>query len=72
MVNGDPEGRVWGPRVLAPLAFFTAATVLVLVVHRSLSADTHESSNPATATQPTATATGDRTITVDNAPRRRF
>ena len=34
----EPDGTSWGARVLAPLAFFTAATVLVLLVHSSLNA----------------------------------
>lgn len=78
MVNGDPGSRAWGARVLAPLAFFAAASVLVLLVHRSLSADTEGGSAP-TATQPAATEPArqtrdsrDRTITVDGAPSRRF
>jgi LysM domain len=36
----EPDRISWGVRVLAPLAFFTAATVLVLLVHSSLNAGT--------------------------------
>ena len=33
----------WLPRLLAPLAFFVAATVLVLIVHNALNAETGDS-----------------------------
>jgi LysM repeat protein len=43
----DPDQfRDWGPRLLAPLAFFVAATVLVLVVHRALNADSGATPTP--------------------------
>jgi LysM repeat protein len=32
----DGAGNSWGARVVAPLAFFAAATILVLLVHSSL------------------------------------
>ena len=32
----EPDRTSWGARLLAPLAFFTAATILVLLVHSSL------------------------------------
>ena len=41
MVDEDREAssrNLWGPRLLAPLAFFLAATVLVLLIHNALSA----------------------------------
>ncbi len=38
MVGSDESRRPWVPRVLAPLAFFAAATVLVLLVHSALNA----------------------------------
>ncbi len=48
----EPDRRAWAPRLLAPLAFFTAATVLVLVIHNSLNAKTERSPE---STTPTAT-----------------
>ena len=52
MVNGEPARRAWAPRILAPLAFFAAATALVLLVHGALNAETES------ATAPTATLGG--------------
>jgi LysM repeat protein len=66
MVSGEREpprlDRVrtsWAPRVLAPLAFFTFVTLLVLVVHSALNADAGGSTTP-TQTQagPTTGETG--------------
>jgi len=58
----DRDRTSWGPRILAPLAFFAAVTVLVLVVHSSLNAEPEASSPTATgaATATTATGTGRR------------
>ena len=48
--------RSWGPRLLAPVAFFAAATTLVLVIHRSLTADTAATPTPTGATETAGTA----------------
>ena len=70
------RGRIaWGPRILAPLAFFAAVTVLVLVVHNSLNAEPETSGPTATpAATPTATTgTGrERTGTTPSPRGRRF
>jgi LysM repeat protein len=54
--SGESGPRSWGPRVLAPLAFFTAATILVLVIHSSLTAESEGSTNPPAATLPDTSA----------------
>ncbi|MBA2536126.1 MAG: LysM peptidoglycan-binding domain-containing protein [Actinobacteria bacterium] len=57
-MNGDPAEsgpRAWGPRLLAPLAFFTAATILVLIIHNSVTSESEGSTTP-TTTSPTTTA----------------
>jgi LysM repeat protein len=66
----DPEQlRDWGPRLLAPLAFLVAATVLVLVVHRALNADSGATPTPAASvTEPGTSATQPTTSTKDEAP----
>ena len=46
----EPGARTRAARVLAPLAFFTAATVLILLIHGSLTG----SSSPATTSTPSA------------------
>ena len=55
MVN-DGDRTTWGARVLAPLAFFAAATVLVLLVHNSLNAGTDD--EPPAAAERAAGANG--------------
>jgi LysM repeat protein len=57
----DEDERIaWGPRVLAPLAFFAAVTVLVLLVQSSLGGDPKPSTvNPPPAPNATeSVATG--------------
>src|SRR5262245_3592264 len=70
------EGRglaAWGPRLLAPLAFFLAATILILLVSSALDHKKKESTStvPQTptnlATQPTGTGTAG-----GGAPKRTF
>ena len=51
MVNGEPGRRTWGPRIVAPLAFFAAATALVLVVHTALNSETKGSTTTPSETR---------------------
>jgi spore germination protein YaaH len=48
----DDKARVWFARVLAPLAFLAAATLLVILVQRALDTD-----DSAGSTQPSPTVT---------------
>jgi len=60
--------RTWAARLAAPLAFFAAATVLILLVQSGLSSD----SDPATTlATPTTTATTVEATTTAG-PRRRY
>ncbi len=64
-MNAD-KIRVWVARFAAPLAFFFAATVLVILVQRALESDAGEAGTSATSTQevdtgPTTTAPGETT-----------
>jgi LysM repeat protein len=64
-VNAD-KIRVWIARFAAPLAFFFAATVLVILVQRALESDeteagTNTTSTVAIDTGPTTTETGETT-----------
>ena len=55
----------WGPRILAPLAFFLAATILILLVSSALDHKKKEST-PTVATTPSTnpTSTGTKTTGV--------
>ena len=57
MVDGR-RGRNWGARVIAPVAFFAAVTLFVLVVQNSLSKDEGKQATPVTVTEPAASAAG--------------
>jgi LysM repeat protein len=65
----DPDRlRVWIARLAAPLAFFFAATVLIILVQRALESDAGEAGTTAktterTDTETTATTTPDGTTT---------
>lgn len=68
MVENE-QTRTWAARLAAPLAFFAAATVLILLVQSGLSAGNSDTSTtPAT---PTTTATTGET-TPAAGPRRRY
>jgi LysM repeat protein len=70
----DPDRfRVWVARLAAPIAFFFAATVLVVLVQRGLESDEGEAGSGATtevgATAPTTpTTTPDGTTTTPGRP----
>jgi hypothetical protein len=72
MDAGDDRRRQrWGPRLMAPLAFFAAATVLVVLVNSAL--DGSEAANPTPPPPPVAnapTATGNGNGNADTVPRR--
>ncbi len=60
----------WGPRLLAPLAFFAAVTVLALLVSSSLNApEKTEAAGPTGSFATTPTSTG--TTTVGNPKKRK-
>ena len=62
------------PRVLAPLAFFAAATTLVLVVHRSLTAKTEASQDgtPTVATNTTTDENGSTSTEKNGSGKKRY
>jgi LysM repeat protein len=61
--------RTWAARLAAPLAFFAAATVLILLVQSGLSADGSDSGT--TMATPPTTATTEKTTTTGG-PKRRY
>jgi LysM repeat protein len=67
MVENE-QTRTWAARLAAPLAFFAAATVLILLVQSGLSAESETATTPTTPT--TSTPTGETTTTAGS--RRRY
>jgi LysM repeat protein len=53
--------REWMPRLLAPVAFFVAATVLILLVQNALSSDEQTATPTVTQPAPGTTTTGSET-----------
>jgi LysM repeat protein len=66
--------REWGPRLLAPVAFFVAATVLILLVQNALSNDEAPSTPPTTQSAPPTTTPDTETAPTETTerPRRRY
>jgi LysM repeat protein len=60
VVDHEPERRVWAARLVAPLAFFAAATVLVVLVQNGLN---DGSAGTGTGTFVTTTNEGSTTTT---------
>jgi LysM repeat protein len=59
LVEHEPERRLWAARLAAPVAFFAAATVLVILIESSLnsSSTTTVPGTSPTLTSPTTTPT---------------
>jgi nucleoid-associated protein YgaU len=71
------DGRglaAWGPRILAPLAFFLAATILILLVSSALDHKKTQTTSTPAANTPTAPVgnAGAGTGTVTGKPGRKF
>ena len=70
MVDHDPPRRVWAARLIAPIAFFAAATIFIILIEAGLSGG----SNDATPTTPgagTAVSTTTTTPTTDTGPKKK-
>lgn len=60
MVDQDPPRRLWAARFVAPLAFFAAATILIVLIQRGLdggSTDTATTATPTITSPPPTTTT---------------
>lgn len=60
MVDQEPPRRLWAARFAAPLAFFAAATILIVLVQRGLdggSTDTATTATPTITLPPPTTTT---------------
>lgn len=73
MVAGESSSR-WGARVLAPLAFGTAALVLALIVYSSLNGESRGTAQPPVVTTPVTGggATGGAGTTASGPAKKRF
>ena len=58
MVDQEPPRRLWAARFVAPLAFFAAATILIILIQRGLDGGSTDTATPATppVTSPTTIA----------------
>ncbi len=60
MVDHDAPGRVWAARLAAPLAFFGAATIFILLIQAGLnggSTDTTKTTSPTVSAPSTTVGT---------------
>jgi LysM repeat protein len=69
MVESNGSAPKWPARVAAPIAFFAAVTVLVVLVQRGLSSD--EAQSTPTLTSPTVTTSTTGATTGKTQPKRR-
>jgi LysM repeat protein len=72
VVENGERWRAWLPRILAPLAFFAAATVLVVVVNRSLNADAGQTATTPPAAGTDTSATTNEGTTTNRGGKKRF
>jgi LysM repeat protein len=58
VVDQEPPSRLWAARVIAPLAFFAAATILIVLIQRGLDGGSTDTATTATppVTSPTTSA----------------
>jgi hypothetical protein len=58
VVDQEPPGRLWAARLIAPLAFFAAATILIVLIQRGLDGGSTDTATTATppVTSPTTTS----------------
>lgn len=68
MVEHDSPRRVWAARLIAPLAFFGAATIFIVLIQAGLSGGPSETTTTATPTASTTTTTASTSTT---GPRRK-
>lgn len=68
MVDQDPPRRLWAARFVAPLAFFAAATILIVLIQRGLDGGSTDTATTATPTITLPPPTGSTTTST----RKRF
>ena len=61
MVDQEPPSRLWAARVIAPLAFFAAATILIVLIQRGLDGGSTDTATTATPTITLPPPTGSTT-----------
>jgi LysM repeat protein len=68
----EDRARIWSARVLAPIAFLAAATLLVVLVQRALREDGNSTAQTATAETVAVTTAPPETVANGEEPARRF
>ena len=61
MVDQEPPRRLWAARFVAPLAFFAAATILIVLIQRGLDSGSTDTATTATPTITLPPPTGSTT-----------
>ena len=61
MVDQEPPRRLWAARFVAPLAFFAAATILIVLIQRGLDGGSTDTATTATPTITSPPPTGSTT-----------
>ena len=61
MVDQEPPRRLWAARFVAPLAFFAAATILIVLIQRGLDGGSTDTATTATPTITLPPPTGSTT-----------
>jgi LysM repeat protein len=61
VVDQDPPRRLWAARFVAPLAFFAAATILIVLIQRGLDGGSTDTATTATPTITLPPPTGSTT-----------
>jgi LysM repeat protein len=70
VVDHDPPRRVWAARLIAPLAFFGAATIFIILIQAGLSGGSNDATPTAPATGSTVSTTN-TTPTTDTGPKKK-
>jgi len=61
VVDQEPPRRLWAARFVAPLAFFAAATILIVLIQRGLDGGSTDTATTATPTITSPPPTGSTT-----------
>ena len=72
MVDPEPPRRLWAARFAAPLAFFVAATILIVLIQAGLNSGSSEAASSAAPTVSSAGTTSVGTTTTTQHKKKKF